>query len=289
MAILTIARLTLREASRRRLLLAVAVLTFLVALLSAWAFHHLLDIARCGSNGVDGACSAATKKVIAATLLIMLAFMFSYVLALGAALLAASAVANDIESGIVLAMLPRPIRRSDVLLGKWLGLAVLLILYATVSCGTEFAIAKISLDYVPPHPVIAIVYIVAEAVIVLTLTLAGSTRLPAMTCGIVVFVLFGISWIAGIAGQIGIAFHNQAIQGVGTVGSLVLPTDGLWRGAIYNLEPLATILIQSDTRVASGNPFFVASPPTTSYLIWAAAWIVVVLAAANWSFYRREL
>ncbi|GAC1319107.1 MAG: hypothetical protein NVS2B16_22730 [Chloroflexota bacterium] len=289
MAILTIARLTLREASRRRLLLAVAFLTLVVALLSAWAFHHLLTIASCGQNGASYACSPATQKVIASTLLILLAFMFSFVLALGAAFIAAPSIANDVESGIALAMLPRPIRRSDVVLGKWLGLAVLLALYAGLSCGIEFVIAQVAVNYVPPHPILAIVYIVAEALVVLTLTLAGSTRLPSMTCGIIVFVLFGMSWIAGIAGEIGATFHSSSIQNVGTVSSLLLPTDGLWRGAVYSLEPLATIMIQSEVRAASANPFFVSTPPTTAYLVWAVAWVVAILAIANLSYYRREL
>ena len=176
MPILTIARLTLREASRRKLVIAVAVLTLIVGALSAWAFHRLLQTATCGQYPNEHPCSAASLKVIAATLLILLGFMFSFILALGAAFIAAPSVANDLESGIALAILPRPIRRSDVLLGKWLGLAILLVLYASIACAMEFTLSKLVLGYVPPHPVLAVVFIVSEAVVVLTLTLAGSTR-----------------------------------------------------------------------------------------------------------------
>jgi len=154
---------------------------------------------------VPTACSAAELRIIAATLLILLAFMFSFVLAVGAAFIGAPTIATDIESGVLLAVLPRPIRRSDVVLGKWLGLATLITAYAGLACGMEFVIAKISFGYVPSHPIIAILFLVAEALVVLALTLAASTKMPAMTCGIVVVVLFGLTWMSGIAGAVGAA------------------------------------------------------------------------------------
>ncbi len=290
MAILTIAGLTLREAARRRLLIAVAILTVIVAVLSGWAFHRLLQFP-CGDSGHLHACPASEVSLLAATLLILLMFMFSFVLALAAAFVAAPSIANDVESGVLLSILPRPIRRWDVLFGKWLGLAVLLTLYAGISCGLEFIIGKISFEYVPPHPIIAIAFIVSEALIILTLTMAGSTRLPAMTSGIIVLILFGLTWMAGIAGSVGAAVHSQSIQNIGTISSLILPTDGLWRGAIYNLEPVTLVVAQEAVgrRVASGNPFFVTAPATTPYLLWAAGWAIAFLAIATWSFRRREL
>ena len=290
MAVLTIARLTLREASRRRLLLAVFILTALLAVLTGWAFHRLLQLPCNTRDGVSVACTAAELRVISATLLILLAFMFSFVLAVGAAFIGAPTIATDIESGVLLAMLPRPIRRRDVVLGKWIGLAVLIGAYAGVACGLEFAIANIALGYLPPHPVIAILFLIAEALVVLTLTLAASTRIPAMTTGIVVVVLFGLTWMSGIAGAVGRAFHSQAIENIGTIGSLILPTDGLWRAAIYNLEPEAVLAVGSTaSREASGNPFFVSAGPSTAYLVWTLGWAIVMLSIGMWSFGRREM
>lgn len=287
MAVLTIARLTLREVSRRRLLLAVALLTIALAALSDWGFHRLLDLCH---EGPGQSCSPAELKVIAATLLILLGFMFSFILALGAAFVAAPSISNDVESGIVLAMLPRPIRRSDVVLGKWLGLAILLALYAGIACSLEFVLAGFTMNYVPPHPVTAITFLVGEAIVVLTLTLLASTRLPSMTGGIIVLILFGMAWMGGIVGSIGAAFHSSAIENVGTISSLLMPTDGLWRGAIYNLEPVALVALgNAGPRAARGNPFFVSAPPTTAYLLWSVGWAVVMLGLAAWSFRRREL
>lgn len=289
MAILTIARLTIREASRRRLLLAIAILTLVGGVLSAWAFHRLLQLP-CGYAGHLYPCPVSETRILAATLLILLSFMFSFILALGAAFMGAPAISTEAESGVLLSILPRPIRRSDVLIGKWLGLGSLITLYAALACGIEFTIVHFAMDYTPPNPFLAIAYVTAEALIVLTLALTFSTRVPAMTCGIVVLVLFGMMWMAGIAGAVGGAFHNSQIQGIGTISSLILPTDGLWRGAIYNLEPVALVVVQNSFgREASGNPFFVLSPPTTAYVLWCVVWCMGLLAVASWSFNRRDL
>jgi len=50
------------------------------------------------------------------------------VLAMGSVFVASPAIAGEIESGLALAILPRPIRRSEVVLGKWLGLGALVLL-----------------------------------------------------------------------------------------------------------------------------------------------------------------
>ena len=114
MPLLVVARLTLREAARRRLLLAVAVLTVAVIGLTGWGISRIATLHN------DNGQPLPHSEVMATTagLVIMLAYMFSFVLAIGAAFLAAPAIAGDVDSGLVLALLPRPLRRSQFVLGK---------------------------------------------------------------------------------------------------------------------------------------------------------------------------
>ncbi len=285
MPVLTIARLTIHETARKKLLLALVIITIVVALLTGWLFHKILELP-CTGEGSRQMCTTIT----AATILMLLSFMFSFVLALGAAFIASPSISADIESGIFLSMLTRPIRRSDVLLGKWLGLATLIAVYGGATAAMEFIISRIAVGYMPPHPVLAIVYIVAEGLVVLTLSVLFSTRLSAITGGIIALVLFGAAWLGGITGSVGAAFHNQAIENVGTITSLILPTDGLWRGAIYNLEPVAMMVVQQGAgRAESANPFFVNAPPATPYILWSILWVAGIFGLAIWSFARRDL
>src|SRR5205085_3994950 len=279
--VLTIARLTVLEASRRKLLLALAVLTLLVILLTSWGFSRLPTM-----KGV----TPAEGRLAASQLTILVAFMFSGVLALGSTLVAAPAIASDIESGIALAILPRPIRRSEVLMGKWLGLAALVVLYAGLSGVLEMVGIWIATGYLPPTPAAAIVLVAAEGIVLMTLALLLSTRMAPMTGGVIALVLFFVAWIGGIALAIGQVFGNDTIINIGVGSRLLIPTDGLWHGAIFYLEPsdiLAAARVAG--RARAGNPFFADQPLAFKYILWVIAWLVAVLGLANWSFARRDL
>lgn len=283
MAILTITRLTLREAARRRLLLALTALTVVVALGTGWGFHKIAELT----------CSAGChteRPLVVATLLIMLIFMFSFVIAMAAAFVAAPSIATEAESGVLLSLIPRPIRRSDIVLGKWLGLALVVGTYTAICLGLEFVIVQVATGFAVPHPIPAIAYVVAEGLVVLTVSLALSTRVPAMAAGIVVLGLFGVVWVGGVAGAIGAMLHNGAVAEVGTITSLILPTDGLWRGAMYNLEPVALIAVSHVAgRDTASNPFLATALPALGYQIWVVLWWIAVLALGVASFARRDL
>jgi ABC-type transport system involved in multi-copper enzyme maturation permease subunit len=281
MRVLTIARLTILEASRRKLLLALAVLTVVVVVVTSWGFSKLP-----GMNGV----TPAQVRVAASQLTILMAFMFSGVLALGSTLVAAPSIASDIESGIALAILPRPIRRSELLMGKWLGLAALVTFYAAASGLLELLGIWIGTNYLPPNPVAALAFVAAEGIILMTLALLLSTRLAPMTGGVIALVLFFVAWIGGIALAIGNAFDNETIKNIGIGSRLLIPTDGLWHGAIFYLEPSDFIAAaRAAGRARAGNPFFAEAPLPFWYLVAVGAWFLGVLGLANWSFAKRDL
>lgn len=279
--VITIARLTILEASRRKLLLALAGLTLLVIVLTSWGFSRLPTMKD---------VTPAEVRLAASQLTILVAFMFSGVLALGSTLVAAPAIASDIESGIALAILPRPIRRSEVLMGKWLGLAVLIAIYAAASGLLEMLGIWLATSYVPPNPLATIGYVAAEGIVLMSLALLLSTRLAPMTGGVVALVLFFVGWIGGIALAIGQVFNNDTIINIGVGSRLLIPTDGLWHGAIFYLEPSDILAAaRAAGRARAGNPFFAESPLPVSYLLWVVAWLLAVLGIANWSFGRRDL
>ena len=282
--ILAVAREVLREASRRRLLLALLLLTLAVIALTGWGFSR---IATLRDNGEP--MPEAQMKAIASQLLILVMFMFSFVLSLAAVFVAAPSISGEIESGIALALLSRPISRREYALGKWLGLAVLVAIYATAASAVELAVVGAVTGYTPPHPVEFVLFIVGEGVVILTLALALSTRLSAMVAGVVSAVVFGMAWMAGVAGTIGAFFHNDALVRAETVSKLLLPTDGLWRGAVFSLEPAAVLAAAGSSAGFAANPFAALSPPPLPYLVWVGVWLIAVLAFGIWSLERREL
>ena len=284
--ILTFAKLTIWEASRRKLLIALVLLTLGIIVGTSFLMSRLWTVS--GQNGRP--LSEVEVRLIASQLLILIAFMFSAVLALSSVMVAAPSISADVESGLVLSMLSRPVRRADLVIGKWLGLAVLVIAYAGGSGFLELLGISLTTGYVPPHPVELLAYVAGEGLILLTLALLLSTRLPGMTGGIIGLVAYFVAWVGGILGGVGAAVGNDALRHTGTVIGLLIPTDQLWRGAVYSMEP-ASILAAARAagRFNGGNPFLVSDPPAFAFLAWTAVWILGLLALTMWSFRKREV
>ena len=283
---LVVARLTIQEASRRRLLLALVILTLLVVGFSAWGFNKITTVTRS-----DGSVLPAVQvTLITSQLLIVVTFVYSGVLALSAAVVAGPLISSEVESGLLLSMLARPMRRSEVVIGKWLGLAVLVAIYAAGSALLEIAAVDWATGYVPPHPIDLILYVGAEGLALLSLGLLLSTRLSGITGGVIALVAWLMGWIAGVVGDIGVGLQNQAIENVGTISHLILPTDGLWRGAVYAMEPDAVLAtLRAAGTIGRANPFSAVDPPPTEFLAWVLVWFAIMLALSIWSFRTREI
>jgi ABC-2 type transport system permease protein len=280
-----IGRQVIAEAARRKLLLALALLTIVVIALTVWGIARIEDLRNAGQP-----LSQAQQRTIVSQLLILVMFMFSWVLSLAAVFVAAPAISGEIESGIALALLSRPMSRAEYVIGKWLGLVALILAYGVAAAVIELVAVQAVSGYQPPHPFEFLAFVMGEGIVVLTLALALSTRLAGMVGGVIAAILFGIVWMGGIVGGVGAAFGNETITHVGTATKLILPTDGLWRGAVWSLEPAVVLAAQTALGpAAAANPFFAAEPPPAAYVIWAVAWIAAVLAIAVWSFRGREV
>jgi ABC-type transport system involved in multi-copper enzyme maturation permease subunit len=282
-----IVRLTLLEAVRRRLLWALAALTLVSVAATTWGVGRLVDVAQGSGRVVDQVQLALGVSQV----LILVAFMFSFVLAMTGAFLAAPAIAGDVESGVALAMLARPIRRADLVVGRWIGLSLVVLLYAVVAGLLETGAVAWMTGYLPPDPVGAALHLAAEGVVLLTFALALSTRLPAIAGGAISVVVFGLAWMLGVLGGVGAFFGVPILRTGADVANVLLPTDLLWRGTVYALEPPAVILLSGGvpSRALQANPFFADAPLSPIQLAWVVVWVVVAVAIAVVSLNRREV
>lgn len=280
--IATIARLSLLEALRRRLLWALIGLTVLLVVVTAWAFQRLLEASPLPPDETTLAVSQ---------LLILVAFMFSFVLAMTAVFVGSPAIAGQVESGEALAVLARPIRRADVVLGRWVGFGIVVVAYAVLAGLGEIGAVALTTGYLPPHPLLAAGYVALEGLVLLTLAVLLSTRLGVITGGAIAVVLYGINWVMGVVGAAGAILGNDAIRTAGTISRIVMPTDVAWRGAIASLEPPAALLssLGRTSVIFAINPFYAAASPPLDQLAYTVVWIVVGLALAIVLFSRREL
>lgn len=280
---LTIAKLTIGEAARRRVLWVLVALAVIAVGLTAWGVSALVAGAR--ERGV----TELDIKLAVSQILIFIAFMFGFVLVMTAAFFGAPAIATDLESGIAQAMLARPLRRSSYLLGRWLGLAIVIVVYAAAAGFLAIGAVGVVSGYVPPDPILPVAYLAGQALLLLTLTVFLSTRLPPIAGGAIAVVAYGLAWMAGVLGKIGLAIGTTALVSVSDAVRYLLPTDALWQGVVYGLEPSFVINAVGDEFVARSSPFFASEPPSIAIVAWAGIWLVLMLALAVSQLRRREL
>jgi ABC-2 type transport system permease protein len=280
---LTIAKLTIGEAARRRVLWVLVGLAALAVSLTAWGVASLISSAR--DNGI----TELDLKFAVSQVLIFIAFMFGFVLVMTAAFFGSPAIATDLESGIAQAMLARPLPRASYLLGRWLGLAVVIVGYAIASGLLAIAVVGIVSGYLPPDPILPVAYLAGQALVLLALTVLLSTRLPPIAGGAIAVVAYGLAWMAGVLGKIGLAIGAPSLVNLSDASRFVLPTDALWQGVVYGLEPSFVINAAEDQFVARASPFFAASGPPAAIVAWSVIWVLLVLALAVTQLRRREL
>jgi ABC-type transport system involved in multi-copper enzyme maturation permease subunit len=208
--------------------------------------------------------------------------------------LSVSAVSGEIDTGTLHAVLARPLKRSEFILGRWLGYFAMLAVYTCAMTGAVLLIAKVIAGYEVPDPLHALGLMLLEGLLLLTLSLFGSTVMPTLANGVVVFTLLGLAWLGGIIEFVGRLLSNapdssggQAMVNIGTIVSLILPSDALWRGASYYLESPSLLSVLGVAR--GGIPFFSANPPAIAMVVWAVGYVAVVLAGSVMAFRKRDL
>jgi hypothetical protein len=76
-----------------------------------------------------------------------------------------------------------------------------------------------------------------EGLVVLTLSILGGTRLSTLTNAVVIFMLYGLAFIAGWIEQIGSFLRSEAAVNIGIIISLLIPSEAMWKRAAYLMQP----------------------------------------------------
>lgn len=275
MSILTIARLTFLEAQRRRLLWTVALLglAFLILFAVGFFFIHR-EMSRASTMG----------NLFEATDFFLLAglYVVNFLMIMLAVLTSVDTIAGEISSGTIHTIVTKPLRRWEVVMGKWIGFAAMLIVFTLVMSAGTMAIVWAIAGYVPQNPVQGVSLMVVEGLVLLTLSILGGTRLSTLTNGVVVFMLYGLAFIAGWIEQIGAVMQNEAAVNVGIVASLIMPSEAMWKRAAYLMEP-------PFLRSVGVHPFAAVSAPSPAMVVYTLLYIGVALAGALYLFERRDL
>lgn len=281
---LLVARFTLQEAVSRRLILAGVLIS--LGYLALFAFGFRLAYGFVLSNPANAQARLAVGLAFA-TLTLFGVYVVNYLASFLALFLSVGAISGEIDAGTLHAVLARPLRRAEFLAGRWLGYAAMLAVYIVAMTGLVLLIARAISGYEVPDPLPALVLMLLEGLLLLTLSLFGSTVMSTLANGVVVFTLLGLAWLGGIIEFIGRLLDNDTMLNLGTAVSLLLPSDALWRGASYYLQSPAVLTVTGAAR--GGIPFFSSVPIAPALVVWAVGYVLVVLAGAMLTFSHRDL
>jgi Cu-processing system permease protein len=238
-----------------------------------------------GLNEADRPNEMLSRMIVTeATNILLLAGLYAvtFLSAAMGALLGADTLSGEINSGTIQTIVTKPVRRSDVVIGKWIGFAILLGLYSLLMSGGTVLSIWTQSGYVPPNVVKGLSLIYLESVLIMTLSLFCSSFMSGLATGGVVFGLYGLAFIGGWVEQIGVVLQNQTVVQVGIITSLVIPSESLWRRASFEM--------QSPISAALGfSPFSSTSVPSPFMVGYAVIYLVIILISAISTFQHRDL
>ena len=288
---LRIALLTFREAVRRKALYGALALTGAFLVLYGWGTG--VAVRELASELPRGLARAAAQIGQDLTVLaigeLFLAGLFavSNIAGLLAIFMGAETIAQEVDQGTLHAIVPKPMARWEVVVGKWLGGAAMLAVYVTVTSLATAAIVYVRAGYFSPQLAAGIGLLVLKAVLLYTVTLVGSAVLPAIATGIVMFIVYVVANVAGLVEQIGHLAEIQAMVNIGVYSSIVLPSDALWKMAAYAVQP-PNPLPALGINVSVG-PFGVIFPPSWVMGVYGVGYTMAALGVAVGLFGRRDL
>lgn len=276
MSVLTLARLTIRETQRRRILWIGALMGIVFLLIFGLGFHFIYrDI----TENMSG------DEIIFPLRFLTLAGIYAtnFLVVIVAVLISVATISGEIESHTIESLLTKPIQRWQLLAGKWLGYAAIIFLFVLLLPGGVMLIVYLRSGFVLSNMIAGLALIYLEGLVALSVSMAGGTRLSTLANGALAFMLFGIAFIGGWVEQIGAILRNETAVDVGIITSLIMPTEVLWKKASTLLEP----------GLVSGfefaGPFSVSSQPSDLMVVYSVFYIFLLMLLALRLFTTRDI
>jgi ABC-type transport system involved in multi-copper enzyme maturation permease subunit len=288
---IAIARFTFQEARRRRLLwLGIGLGLAFLALFGVGFYFVFDDIRRSVIMDFVGSDEQEAMLGLVANLFLMMGmFVVNFLVVLVAILTTVGAISGEISSHTIQAIVTKPLRRSEIILGKWLGHALMVTFYIIMLTGGIILIVKVISGHSPNHLAEGLGLYVLEGLVLMSVSILGGTRLSTMANGVLVFMIYGLAFVGGWVEQIAsLPFVNSdTAVTIGSLAGKLLPSEVLWRRASHVMAP--SISLGTDFEGPPPFLFTFGREPSSSVVLYALVYIVVILVLAFVSFQRRDL
>lgn len=280
MPILVIAKITLQEGIRKKAVLGGVLLAAAFLALYGLGMYFVMRDLNVPERFVDPDVfrDAVSGQLLAAALNVA-----GMLTALVAIFTSAGAIATEVEQNTFHAIIPKPLMRWQVLVGKCCGLGAMSAAFAIVTTVTLLLLTWIFAGFFSWSGLQSALLLGLLGVLLSCVTVCASSLLSTLTAGVTVIMLYGLAMVGGMVEQLGMLLDNQVMQNIGIISSLLLPSDALWRMAAQRLN------VQELAILAGGGPFVGSSQPTAIMFIWALVYITSAVLIGVRAFARKDL
>ena len=278
MTIFVIARLTFREAARRKILLAALLLGLIYLAIYGVGFYYVNQDTTSSQFGP----SLLELNQIRNFLFMAGLYVVNFLTVMMAVLTSVDTLSGEIASGTIHTLVSKPLQRWEIVVGKWLGVVGMLSLYLLLMAGGTIVLVYAISGYIAPNVLRGLSLIWLNAILLLGVSLAGGAVLSTLANGVLVFGMFGIAFVGGWIEQIGSFIQNQTAVNVGIISSLLIPSEALWKRAAFEMQsPLVSAL--------GFSPFTAASMPSQVMVFYGMIYAILALMLAIRLFSKRDL
>jgi Cu-processing system permease protein len=278
MSTLTLARLTFREASRRWILWVALLLGLVFLIIFALGFSEISRDIRQRA----GSMPTLQQSEIYNFMTMAGLYAVNFLTVMMAVLTSVDTLSGEIASGTIHTLVSKPVRRWEILLGKWLGYAAMLLAYLLLMAGGVVVVVYLISGYTPPNVLRGLALMGFNVLLLLSVSFMGGAWLSTLANGVLVFGLYGVAFIGGWIEQFGALLRNQTAINIGVVCSLIMPSEALWKRAAFEMQsPLVAAL--------GFSPFITSSVPSPMMMAYAGLYLLAALGLALHQFQRRDL
>ena len=279
---LIVARYVLTECLRRRVFIIVPVLTTLFLVLYAWGTSSAWS----ATQDINGPQAIDRAVLTGSTMLGLSMFATMFLGAVLATFLTFTIVRGDAEQGLLQPLVVRPVGRSEVFLGRYLGAVAVASTYVGVLFMSCVAITSAVTGWAPDRVVAPALHLATAVAVVALLSLVGSIFLATVANGVAVMMIFGAGLTAGLLQQIGEALGSETLMTIGRTVAIILPFEALYQAGLFGLT--ADIAGISGFVVRLG-PFGGGQPLEAVHYLTFAVYLAAVLGAGLVAFERKDI
>lgn len=230
----TIALSTFKEIYRKKVFHFIGILTILYLILLTIIFKFMSK--NLSTN--DGMLNMLVN--LSSTISIVGFYFSSMLVGFLTIMLSIGIVSSELENGTILTILTKPIRREEYILGKYLGTAVLVILYSLLLYIAVIIISTVSkISIVETFGVVALskgfLFFILQPLTILSLALYGSTKFKTLNNGILIMSIYILGLMGGVMEQIGVYINNDSLSTIGIISSLISPFEITYRKMISTI------------------------------------------------------